>query len=611
MSRNIAIILATAALGLGCSQGRTSGLNPPPGAGGGGGTTKVALTAADVTAAAQRNLAAVLTGVFEAQAITENNGVLGELGIELSDEAPCTGSGSTGPGNTGNGMAPPDPCGGDTAAERAAEMATDLVATYFNEADVESATDTVITYLVSAERICDGTPTTRVPPVGGGTGTGNQPEPALTDCEQNLVNSPVRVRVSARAAGNLDAELLIGPNTLRLMSAKIYPTRLDAELTLSSGKDHLDVIEDLFEMELPPSPSVLQGSLRLSISKSGDAYSAELAVPVAIRIAGTDDGQPYTIDIAAANPAISIDVDVAALRVESTTNLGEVSASLPMRLVYGGSDCAGSGDRRPGGGTGTGPGDGGGGGAPPPDPDPCFGENVSGTFGFVAKALVSTSVIDTRANTVSLDDLSTGNQPISATYNGTPLAALTIDVPVAAASVSGDDVALDLNRGLEIALRLTTARLASEVDVPDWSLDEELRATVMGGNASLLLLDNATARASDPPQGGGSNGGGSGAPIPEPPPTPEDALLRMVRGVLTLSAKTRPIVTVPAGSCLYGDFGDFASSGGSSTQPAGGDSGDSGSGGGGSGSGGSGTTPGGPPSVDGHPFGNLQSRPCN
>lgn len=592
---------AIAALATGCEARRTS--LTPPGGGGGGGGGRIEITAQGITATARTRLTETLAGVILAQDILGDTGPLD--GLDLPFDSGDRGCASTDP----NGCTEP------TLEERASELAADLAETLFDEESVETAEANRVVYRLRADAVCSGssvtTPSDRTggpgePDPGNGGGGGAAPPvepPTDTSCEDALARSPIRVEVTAPREGELEADLLVGDMRRKVADLNLRSGRSELLVDLSQARDAFDALSAIVGGEALDRPNALEGAIALRVIRnSADSYTGELAITRAIRLQ-IDGERAITASLAAASPAWSVQVDGRGAVITQTLSLGALDAAFPAELAFGCSDETSGGGAVP-----IGPGD-----MPPPPPPPTDDcTPPSGTLRARLAGLSAGGTIDAGRGRVQLTGLGLGNGPAQLDLDGQTLVALDVNPSRGRAfdlelGEHADGMAMSVAPALELRLRLTMGALASSIDVPSWALDEDLGVSFDGASRPNLVALS------------GSDGPGrtTGPDEPPPPPEPESPAARIVAGVLRLSARHADDVTVPSGSCLYGDL-DFGSgdapssgsgSGGDPVPPDGGGSSGSGStGSGSSGTGSGSSTPG--TTGDGHPFARLEARPC-
>ncbi len=594
---------AAALIAAGCDGAPTRGLNP--GQGSNSGTPPIAVTSSGITATAQANLTTAIAGLLEGREVLEGSQILDDLQLDISDraKAPCV---EPAPGN---GDRAGGPCAEETLSEEAARHAEEIVADWFNEADVEAQTETSVTYLINAQRVCERESATT--PTRGGTtepGQGNEPGPdtgpdnppdggdmmppppdgfrppvddppevALDqECVDALAANPIRLVVTSRSEGSLDVAMQVGQATAGRLD--LDASEASATLDLGQLAASFSALAGLVGAN-PFAPDVLEGAIRVAVEReSADRFTASLAVTRAIRIEETEDEQQYSLRLGASNPTLAATIE-GARRISSTVNLGSLEIDSPAGVLNGvfGDDCPGEAPaRRPGGGTGTD----GGAGAPPPPNDPpepptdCGEPELTGRLAFRLPGLSGSTTIDSQSDAITVSNVSLGNETTRLTVDGQQIFAFDLNathrrsVDMTSAR-HADGIQASFAPALEARAQIAFGLIAnSATELPGWMMDEDFRVNFDGApEPTIVLLTGASdspSTTTDPDPG--HNGGGNGTrPVP-PPPEPENrSIARVEAGTLELSSKHGATIRVPTGQCLQ--LEDDSTSGGGPTNP--------------------------------------------
>lgn len=612
----------------GCDGAPTRGL--PPG-GGNPSAPPIAVTSAGITASLEANLTNAFTGLIRGADLVEGSATLDDLEIAPDSvrKAPCAEPRATQPGGGGGADQPTGPCDEQTPEARARDMAADVVADWFNTEDIETETETSVTFLVAAARVCDSnsvTPTrggggtggdNAPPPDGGGPGMVPPPDPPEApppantldmECVQALAANPIRLAVSSRTEGNLDVVITVGAN--RAGTIDIDATEVGLTLDLGQLAASAGALTGLIGSDSFNTPDVMEGAIRLSISRTNaDQFTAALAITRAIRIENQDD-DGYTLQVAASVPTVSATLDGTS-RLTTTVNVGAVAfsgdASTLSDALFDG--CAGEAPTRGG---STEPGNPGGDRAPAPNPEPpttgCDEQTLAGRLGLHVPGLTGTAVVDIGSDAISINGFGLGDATTELTLDGDVLAALDLNAThqrradVTTSRVS-DGIETRFRPAVEARAQLNFRHVSDQLtDLPAWLLDEDLRVTFDGApEPTLVMLVGRSGTATDrpvPPPGGG-DGGGNGAPAPpdpDPDPAPTaESVVKVVAGSLSLSSRSAQTIRVGAGECLKAERDGPRSTSPGTTRP---------------------TDPVPPPggnvtSDDGHPFDALSAGACD
>ncbi len=186
-----------------------------------------------------------------------------------------------------------------------AEVSQYLQQTVFKESNVETSTDTEITYLIDGESIC---------------GASDPMFPS--DCATQVDKAQIRLVVSSPEPNAVDIDVLVGPNRDNPISAEFHSDLLALEADLDGAEGAIGYLQSqgLIENDLQL-PTTFDGRLRAEVKVEGPKkISSSASVLRAINVAGGDFG----LKIGANEPTIKITLDGVA---ETLSVLADVGAA--------------------------------------------------------------------------------------------------------------------------------------------------------------------------------------------------------------------------------------------------------------------------------------------
>lgn len=182
-------------------------------------------------------------------------------------------------------------------------VVAELERTVFNDANVEAQTETSVTYLVKGAVFC-------------------ADEDGIDDtCVSNIDGAQLRLYVTSPSDGDLDIDVLIGPNRANPASFRVHHRLLGVTVDLGevkSAANHLEVVmgED-FDL-----PSTFQGVISAEISATDTTVTAAAHVNSAVKI---NDGN-FSVAVAQATDLVRALADAQAKSLELGVNVPKVTA---------------------------------------------------------------------------------------------------------------------------------------------------------------------------------------------------------------------------------------------------------------------------------------------
>ncbi len=179
----------------------------------------------------------------------------------------------------------------------------------FADANIESSSDTQVTFLLRGSVVCEP----------------DEFEGSLDQgCVDQVDNAQIRLKVTSPAEGDVDVAVLIGAQKHNPISIEVHQSLIAAEIDLAGIKG---AITTLSNGEVDPSlPTTMTGRIRGEVEALGaDKARAAISVLTAINVSGGD----YAVTLAASSPALEVTADGTAKTLVALTNLGALHATGP------------------------------------------------------------------------------------------------------------------------------------------------------------------------------------------------------------------------------------------------------------------------------------------
>lgn len=286
----------------------------------GGGEPEGVTDSLQLAVVAQDNAESALRGLYGAGSFVADSQTLAQvLGPLLSSSGDCVAEPLP---CTPDGCPEPVPCEPEpvdvedlqAARDDANAAIDDLVEVMreqiFTEDNLESETASSATYHLGPDVLCDQETT----------------DPA-DDCVAQAERLQIRLRLTSPSAGDVDVELLLGPNRRNPLTLQLYDDRVGLLLDLGELKSTLDdlgeSIEDLVE---------LSGQLGAEIVRNAELdYSLRLNVPEDVRIGMLDDlGERIDLSLARSVPTMELRLDGNARQVIGSLDYGALRVAGPL-----------------------------------------------------------------------------------------------------------------------------------------------------------------------------------------------------------------------------------------------------------------------------------------
>ncbi len=322
------------------------------------------------------------------------------------------------------------------------------------------------------------------------------------DCVAFVDALELRISATVIDPDGVEISVLIGPDRVAPWQVVLIPDQIISEVDLGAARDALEhALEVASQMsdepgEMPTLPQELSGRLRGSLTVNGELrLSLDAAIIEAVHLVWDGELGNVLLDVAAADPLYTIDVDGLLGLLSLAYDLNSVDLSLPYALLTGNDIDTG---------------------------DVAF---HLGGFSFAVD-------LDDQAESLAITNIGFGDTTTSVSKDGFDL--FTLDLNAASGrrfdltlEPTTDSVILTCAPSFELELGFGLAAIADDVDgeIPSFFLDETW---------SIALAGNGSASVAPVSSGSGVDGG-----------------LEVVTGSLALSSTTGDAaLIVPEGQCL-------------------------------------------------------------
>ena len=330
----------------------------------------------------------------------------------------------------------------------ATELTDYLTNQIFADGNIESESDRSVTYLLRGAVVCTGD-------------SEIAPDP---DCVDQVDQAQIRLKVTSPQDGDVDVDVLIGPQKANPLSIEIHQTMLAAEIDLGGLKGAIrSLTNDDPSVELP---STMQGRIRGEVEVLG-AQKARVAVSVLtdIKVAGAD----YEVGLGKSAPALELVADGVAKTLTSTANLGAMSVKAPYSTeVY--SDLDGS-----------------------------YTE-VSHVLDVAIAGLSSSLTLSGDTDTLTITNIGLGDATSVIKVDGSQVIGIDLNADAGrklAATITGDatgtTIAVDPKFDLALAMDFSVLADDPDADFPAWAMGETMRVTLDGANPSIRISEETEA----------------------------------------------------------------------------------------------------------------------
>ncbi|TXD36463.1 hypothetical protein FRC98_11515 [Lujinxingia vulgaris] len=328
----------------------------------------------------------------------------------------------------------------------------------FADANVETASETEVTYLLRGEVVC-----------------ADEDEADIAECEEEVDALEIRLQARSFVEGEVDIDVMVGPDRISPLALSFAPSRVSADVDLAKVKEAVEfgsvqLGEDLSE----DIPETMVGRLSAEFSKSGDEVALSVAVGQAIELAG----EMFSVNIAASPRALEIRSDIEARKLSFEADLDALDLSFPTGEVEECYDVEVPGE--PGNYEFT-----------------CEVVQEAYQAGAALAGIKGALSFLAAEDRLELRGFGLGASPAQVFVEGEEVAALdfnaahghSLDLDLAK---DGDDIAISMSPGLDLELMLALYRAQDVIsDLEEWMLDDVLSLVIDGDESPALRIGEA------------------------------------------------------------------------------------------------------------------------
>ena len=209
------------------------------------------------------------------------------------------------------------------------ELLSELNEHVVHEENIETETESSVTYLVDGEDVC-GEPARAVCSDGSSSEecTAGQSD-YYKQCVREADKMEYRVRVTSPTEGALDVDLLVGPGRHKPLEFELRKRRVAAIADLGGIKKSIEHADTVYDSDVGSQlPSTMKGRIRAQLeSKRSKHIHFEVKLETAINISGGDYGAALA---QAAKPVFGATADGEAETLTTTVNFNEISGNFPV-----------------------------------------------------------------------------------------------------------------------------------------------------------------------------------------------------------------------------------------------------------------------------------------
>ncbi len=330
-------------------------------------------------------------------------------------------------------------------SEPTAELTQYLEEKIFADANIETSSDTQVTFLLKGSVVCD-------PDFDGAPNQG---------CIDQVDNAQVRLKVTSPATGDVDVAVLIGAQKHNPLSIEVHQSLIAAEIDLAGIKG---AIAQLSGGEVDPSlPTTMKGRIRGEIEALGaDKARAAISVVTAIDVAGGD----YAVTLAASSPAFEVTADGTAKTITALTNLGALRATGPMTSESY-DDATGD-----------------------------YSE-ISQVLDIAIAGLTAQFDFTAASDSLNLSGLGLGDSTSTVNLDGAQILGIDLNADAgrkfsATIAADGDSTTVIVDPKFDLSVAMDFSSLADNQDMPAWTMGDVLKVVLNGTTPTLKFTgDNS------------------------------------------------------------------------------------------------------------------------
>ena len=351
----------------------------------------------------------------------------------------------------------------DTEVQEGVEQAlAQLKKQVFTEDNIETQTETSITYRLKGDDVC------------------SEDQENYQQCVDQTNKMRYRVRVTSPNSGTLKFTAMIGPDRYTPVSFELGKNHLAATADLGDIKRTVEYTDKVYGTESASElPSTLEGQVRAELrSKRDDHAHFEIKIEKAINVSGND----FQAKLAqAAKPVFGVTADGKSETLTSTVNFNAIEASFPVEYMVGepqpvedGSGSSGSSS----------------------EPEYETVNHALKLAGLTSKSTYKAGSEELKIENISLGDSSSwlkmnGKKAITVDLNPNHGRSYGVTVGVEKSGDSVEALTFDVSPAFDLQTAFSFSHVKDLVDVDDYLVDYEFQATLDGSDpASLRASEN-------------------------------------------------------------------------------------------------------------------------
>jgi hypothetical protein len=244
--------------------------------------------------------------------------LLGEFvgGLDSAEDG-CSGDGSFGVDDPGTETDGTIECGTSEPIEQEIESGTDELLDVLNnrvfvDANIEQESELEVIYLIDGATVCLAE---------------DFDEPAdQQDCVTDVDQLELRLVVTSRAQGDVDIEVLVGPDRYNPVDFELHQGLVAASTDLADLRSTMVFASNVTGEDLPDLPGTMTGGLRAEFAYTGNKTTGTISVTQNVHISDGD----YDITVSRAAPAAQFTVDSATETINGLLDLDAIDVRMPV-----------------------------------------------------------------------------------------------------------------------------------------------------------------------------------------------------------------------------------------------------------------------------------------
>jgi hypothetical protein len=200
----------------------------------------------------------------------------------------------------------------------------------FTEANLESETETEVTYLLGADVFCEQEAPPTASPGGTDPATVGPASAIDEECAAEVAKLQPRLRLKSPHEGDIDVEVLLSADRRNPITLQLYQSSLGVVFDLGEFNATINALEEPMD-----GISALDGVVSGEVARNGDRdFSLRFNVLEPVHIVAGDPGEEVTVNLAASSPAAELRFDGNARKITGTYDVGTLKVSAPLGAFF-------------------------------------------------------------------------------------------------------------------------------------------------------------------------------------------------------------------------------------------------------------------------------------